>query len=58
MVKLPMQITVTRRRHYWSYLPKLIRTCPKAIADGATYVAFGAVYATATKPEAGNVGIK
>ena len=29
----------------------------KAIADGATYVAFGAVYATATKPEAGNVGI-
>ncbi|MDC5584298.1 thiamine phosphate synthase [Acinetobacter baumannii] len=30
----------------------------KAIADGATYVAFGAVYATATKPEAGNVGIE
>ena len=29
----------------------------KAIADGATYVAFGAVYATSTKPEAGNVGI-
>ena len=29
----------------------------KAIAEGATYVAFGAVYATATKPEAGNVGI-
>ncbi|EHU1901656.1 TPA: thiamine phosphate synthase [Acinetobacter baumannii] len=30
----------------------------KAIADGATYVAFGAIYATATKPEAGNVGIE
>jgi len=30
----------------------------KAIADGASYVAFGAVYATATKPEAGNVGIE
>ncbi|OBY73907.1 thiamine phosphate synthase [Acinetobacter gyllenbergii] len=30
----------------------------KAIADGATYVAFGAVYATSTKPEAGNVGIE
>ncbi|WP_163082262.1 thiamine phosphate synthase [Acinetobacter baumannii] len=30
----------------------------KAIADGATYVAFGAVYATATKPEAGNVGFE
>lgn len=30
----------------------------KAIADGATYIAFGAVYATCTKPEAGNVGIE
>ncbi|ENU30457.1 thiamine-phosphate pyrophosphorylase [Acinetobacter sp. CIP-A165] len=30
----------------------------KAIADGASYVAFGAVYATTTKPEAGNVGIE
>ncbi|EYD36614.1 thiamine-phosphate pyrophosphorylase [Acinetobacter baumannii 25493_8] len=30
----------------------------KAIADGATYVSFGAVYATVTKPEAGNVGIE
>lgn len=29
----------------------------KAISEGATYVAFGAVYATSTKPEAGNVGI-
>lgn len=28
-----------------------------AISEGATYVAFGAVYATSTKPEAGNVGI-
>jgi len=30
----------------------------KAIVDGATYIAFGAVYATSTKPEAGNVGIE
>lgn len=30
----------------------------KAIADGASYIAFGAVYATSTKPEAGNVGIE
>lgn len=30
----------------------------KAIADGATYIAFGAIYATSTKPEAGNVGIE
>ena len=30
----------------------------KAISEGATYVAFGAVYATSTKPEAGNVGIE
>ncbi|MFW1922741.1 thiamine phosphate synthase [Acinetobacter geminorum] len=30
----------------------------KAIADGVTYIAFGAVYATSTKPEAGNVGIE
>ena len=29
----------------------------KAIAEGASYVAFGAIYATSTKPEAGNVGI-
>ncbi|MDH2623819.1 thiamine phosphate synthase [Acinetobacter baumannii] len=51
-----------------SQLPEGIiigRTClnslelaQKAIVDGATYVAFGAVYATATKPEAGNVGIE
>ena len=27
----------------------------KAISEGATYVAFGAVYATSTKPEAGVV---
>lgn len=29
----------------------------KAIADGATYIAFGAIYATSTKPEAGNIGL-
>ncbi|TEU29048.1 thiamine phosphate synthase [Acinetobacter seifertii] len=54
--------------HAKSKLPEGViigRTClnsldlaQKAIADGATYVAFGAVYATATKPEAGNVGIE
>ncbi|EOQ64816.1 thiamine-phosphate pyrophosphorylase [Acinetobacter calcoaceticus ANC 3811] len=51
-----------------SQLPENViigRTClnslelaQKAIADGATYIAFGAVYATSTKPEAGNVGIE
>lgn len=30
----------------------------QAIADGASYVAFGAIYATSTKPEAGNTGIE
>lgn len=30
----------------------------KAIADGATYVAFGAIYATSTKPEAGKIGLE
>lgn len=51
-----------------SQLPQNViigRTClnslelaQKAIADGTTYIAFGAVYATSTKPEAGNVGIE
>lgn len=30
----------------------------QAILDKATYVAFGAIFATATKPEAGNIGIQ
>lgn len=30
----------------------------KAIAEGANYVAFGAIYATDTKPEAGNIGLE
>ncbi len=30
----------------------------KAIAEGATYVAFGAIYATETKPEAGHIGLE
>lgn len=30
----------------------------EAIADGANYVAFGAIYATDTKPEAGNIGLE
>lgn len=34
-----------------------LQLAEQAIADGASYVAFGAVYATSTKPEAGNVGI-
>lgn len=35
-----------------------IELAEKAIADGATYVAFGAIYQTQTKPEAGNHGIQ
>lgn len=34
-----------------------IELAEKAIADGATYIAFGAIYATSTKPEAGNIGL-
>ena len=34
-----------------------IELAENAIADGATYIAFGAVYATSTKPEAGNIGL-
>jgi len=30
----------------------------QAIADGANYAAFGAIYATDTKPEAGNIGLE
>jgi Thiamine monophosphate synthase len=30
----------------------------QAIADGANYVAFGAIFATETKPEAGNIGLE
>ena len=30
----------------------------QAIAEGANYVAFGAVYATESKPEAGNIGLE
>ena len=29
----------------------------QAVADGANYVAFGAIFATETKPEAGNIGL-
>lgn len=49
-------------------LPKGViigRTCSsslafaeKAVADGASYVAFGAIYATQTKPEAGSIGLE
>ena len=37
---------------------KALGLAQRAIADGAAYIAFGAVYATSTKPEAGNVGIE
>ncbi|MBV7609684.1 thiamine phosphate synthase, partial [Escherichia coli] len=30
----------------------------QAIADGANYLAFGAIFATDTKPEAGNIGLE
>ncbi len=35
-----------------------IELAKQAIADGANYVAFGAIYATDTKPEAGNIGLE
>ena len=35
-----------------------IELAQQAIADGANYVAFGAIYATETKPEAGNIGLE
>ncbi|MFW1860128.1 thiamine-phosphate diphosphorylase [Acinetobacter defluvii] len=35
-----------------------IELAQQAIADGANYVAFGAIYATDTKPEAGNIGLE
>lgn len=35
-----------------------IELAEQAIAEGATYVAFGAIYATETKPEAGNIGLE
>ncbi|WP_216936790.1 MULTISPECIES: thiamine phosphate synthase [unclassified Acinetobacter] len=34
-----------------------IELAEQAIADGANYVAFGAIYATNSKPEAGNIGL-
>lgn len=34
-----------------------IELAEQAITDGANYVAFGAIYATETKPEAGNIGL-
>lgn len=30
----------------------------KAIQDGASYIAFGAIYGSTTKPEAGNIGLE
>ena len=35
-----------------------IELAEQAIADGANYVAFGAIFATETKPEAGNIGLE
>jgi len=35
-----------------------IELAEQAIADGANYVAFGAIYATDTKPEAGLIGLQ
>ncbi|MBE9402340.1 thiamine phosphate synthase [Acinetobacter albensis] len=35
-----------------------IELAERAIAEGATYVAFGAIYATGTKPEAGHIGLE
>src|SRR5690606_36514796 len=36
----------------------LLELAEQAIADGANYVAFGAIYATDSKPEAGNIGLE
>ncbi len=35
-----------------------IELAEQAVQDGASYVAFGAIYATASKPEAGNIGLE
>ncbi|SCC72693.1 thiamine-phosphate diphosphorylase [Acinetobacter albensis] len=35
-----------------------IELAERAIAEGTTYVAFGAIYATGTKPEAGHIGLE
>ena len=35
-----------------------IELAEQAVADGANYVAFGAIFATETKPEAGNIGLE
>lgn len=35
-----------------------IELAEQATADGATYIAFGAIYATSSKPEAGNIGLE
>ena len=35
-----------------------IELAEKAIADGASYIAFGAIYGSTTKPEAGNIGLE
>lgn len=35
-----------------------VRLAQQAVADGADYVAFGAIYSSITKPEAGNIGLQ
>lgn len=50
--QLPQNVTIGRT------CLNSLELAQKAITDGATYIAFGAVYATSTKPEAGNVGIE
>jgi len=35
-----------------------IELAEQAVADGATYIAFGAIYATSSKPEAGSIGLE
>ena len=35
-----------------------LKLAAQAVRDGANYVAFGAIYATDSKPEAGNIGLE
>lgn len=51
VVRLPKGVLIGRSCN------NSLELAEQAIADGANYVAFGAIYATDTKPEAGNIGL-
>ena len=52
VVRLPKKVLIGRSCN------NSLELAEQAIADGANYVAFGAIYATDTKPEAGNIGLE